>query len=291
MDIETKDAHFFSGPRTKLAARTYLPRKDRALGVGVVMCHGFGGVKEGVLPSLAKELASAGYTAMTFDFRGFGGSEGVPGRLVPAEQAEDAVAALEFMAAAGDVDPERIALYGTSFGGGVAALAATMSSRPRVLAISVPVTSGSDWLASMTRYYELIDLKARAMQALARKVKTGEFEMVDRFDIMIPDDLTRERYQLKIPMTLETVYHLLHHEPAAHAHKITVPTLVFGVKTDRLVPVRQTTELYERLAVEKDLRLFDWGTHWAVYDELLAPVAKGTIEWFDRHLTVERVAR
>jgi dienelactone hydrolase len=124
MEIETQDAHFYTGPRTRLAARTYLPPEGRALGLGVVMCHGFGGVKEGVLPSLAKELASAGYTALTFDFRGFGGSEGVAGRLVPAEQAEDAVHALEFMATAGEVDPERIALYGTSFGGGVAALAA-----------------------------------------------------------------------------------------------------------------------------------------------------------------------
>jgi alpha/beta superfamily hydrolase len=71
----TEDSTFFSGPGLKLS-RFYRPRKDTDRNVGVAMCHGFGGIKEGVLPGLALQFAEAGYTALTFDFRGFGGSEG-----------------------------------------------------------------------------------------------------------------------------------------------------------------------------------------------------------------------
>jgi uncharacterized protein len=284
VDIKTQDLTFFSGPKAKVSARVYRPSPENDHHTGLVMCHGFGGIKEGVLPGLANLLAQAGYTPLTFDFRGFGGTEGPIGRLVPDEQVEDTVHALEFLAQEGSVDPDRIGLYGTSFGGGIAALAAAYSDRPKALAVSVPVTSGSGWLKSMTRYAEFRELKEKAMDAIRRKTVDGEMHMVDRFDIMIPDRLSLERYTQKIPMALETFYHVLHHEPIERAADIRVPTLMFGVKTDQLVPVTQTTDFYDRLTVEKGIDLSDFGTHWAVYDELLPTVSSKTIAWFDQHL-------
>jgi dipeptidyl aminopeptidase/acylaminoacyl peptidase len=283
-EVKTEDVSFHGAAGVEVAGKYYLPPEGQGHGTGVVMCHGFGGIKEGVLPGLAQLLAQAGYTALTFDFRGFGGTGGPVGRLVPDEQVEDTVHALEFIAGEGRVDPDRIGLYGTSFGGGIAAMAAAFSDRPKALAVSVPVTSGHGWLKSMTRYAEFRELKARAMKAIREKTLTGRMEMVDRFDIMIPDRLTLERYTQKIPMALETFYHVLHHEPIARATDIAVPTLMFGVETDQLVPVSQTTDFYDRLTVEKAIDLSDHGTHWAVYDELLPIVSKKAVGWFDRHL-------
>jgi esterase/lipase len=140
----------------------------------------------------------------------------------------------------------------------------------------------------MARYYELADLRERAMNAVAKKTLMGEIELVDRSDIMIPDDLTRARYTTKIPMAMETVFHLLNYEPIESAHKVSVPTLMFGVETDKLCPSRQTTDFYARLTVEKQLKMFAKGEHWAVYDEVLPEVAAGTISWFDQYLKVER---
>ena len=59
---------------------------------------------------------------------------------------------------------------------------------------------------------------------------------------------------------------------------------MFGVKTDQLVPVSQTTDFYDQLKVEKSIDLSEFGTHWAVYDELLPSVSSKAIAWFDRHL-------
>ena len=283
-DVVTQDLNFISGPGLKMSARIYRPAAERDHKTGVVMCHGFGGVKEGVLPGLANLLAKAGYTAMTFDFRGFGGSEGSKGRLVPDEQVEDTVTALEWLSHEGSVDPDRIGLYGTSFGGGIAALAAVFSNRPKALAMSVPVTSGSDWLRSMTRYAEFLEMKERALKAIREKAAEGKVDMGDRADIMIPDRLTAEVYTQKIPMAFETFYHVLHHEPIQRAAEIRVPTLMFGVETDVLVPVHQTKHFYDRLIVEKHLEMSPTGVHWSPYGDLLPLVSSKTIAWYDRLL-------
>jgi uncharacterized protein len=279
-----EDLNFFSGPGLKMSARFYRPPKDNDLKTGVVMCHGFGGVKEGVLPSLACLLAEAGYTAMTFDFRGFGASEGLNGRLVPDEQVEDTVHALEYLAREGSVDPDRIGLYGTSFGGGIAALAAAYSDRPKALAVSVPVMSGSDWLRSISRYAEFFEMKSRAIEAIGEKAVSQRVDMADRADIMIPDAATAKTYTQKIPMAFETFYHVSHHEPLARAGDVRVPTLIFGVKTDMLVPFHQTQRFYDSLNVEKALEVANTGAHWAPYNELLPRVATKSVAWYGKHL-------
>ncbi|MFI4986006.1 MAG: alpha/beta hydrolase [Alphaproteobacteria bacterium] len=282
--VRTKDVAFFSGPGLRIAGRFYLPARGRDRRAGIVFCHGFGGTKEGTPPGLSRLLAQHGYTVLTFDYRGFGESDGPRGRLVQTEQIEDTVHAIEYLAQQATIDPGKIGIYGTSFGGGIALLAAKRSERPRAAFITVPVTSGSHWLKSMNRWYEYRELKARAMQAIAKKAVSGEMEMVDRFDIMVPDPLTRARYPDRVPFALETFYHVAHYEPLAEAQDIHFPVGIIAIRDDQLVPVEQATMLYDRLRGPKLLRLLAEGSHFSVYDELLPTVAKEAIEWFDKHL-------
>jgi len=282
----TEDVKFFSGPGLKIAARIYLPNPETDRRAGIVFCHGFGGNKEGTPPSLSNILAGHGYTVLTFDYRGFGESEGPVGRLVQTEQVEDTVHAIEYFARSGRFPSERLGVYGTSFGSGIALLAARRSGRPRVAFVTVPVSSGSGWLKSMNRLYEYEEMKARAFAAIGRKAETGEMEMVDRFDIMVPDPLTRSRHADKKPFALETFYHISTYEPIAEAHEIRIPVGLIGIRDDILVPVEQTISLYERLAGPKKLHIFEHGHHHSVYNELLPPTASHVLEWFELHLPV-----
>ena len=108
--------------------------------------------------------------------------------------------------------------------------------------------------------------------------------MVDRFEIMIPDPVTRQIYQEPLPMALETFVHVLGHEPIAAAEGIEIPVGVIGVTNDQLVPPSQSTQLFERLPGPKMLAMLDGDDHFAVYDPLLDQVAMRTIAWFDEHL-------
>jgi hypothetical protein len=234
---------------------------------------------------LCTQLAGQGYTMLSFDYRGFGGSEGERSRLLPQEQVEDAVCALEYLATqVPGIDPRRIGIFGTSFGGGIAALAAVLSPRPRALVMSVPVTSGSQWLKSISRWYEYRDIQKRGLAAIARKATTGEIEMAERLDIMVPDPGCMVRYAEKTPITMETAWHVANHEPVEQAHKLTMPVLVFAAEDDTNVPYDQAVAFFERVPTEKRMETFPVGNHWCVYEEQLPRVAQLTQAWFERHL-------
>jgi alpha-beta hydrolase superfamily lysophospholipase len=280
----TEDTTFITGSGVRLSARYFLPPESRRRDAGIVFCHGFGGVKEVTPPGLADRLAQYGYTVLTFDYRGFGASEGLRGHIVPAEQVEDAVTAIEFLARRDDVDPRRIGIYGNSFGGGIALLAARRNPRPRAAFVTVPVTSGDGWLRSIHRYHDYVALKERAFAAIGAKAAGKTIEMIDRFDLIPPDPHSRARHVTKQTFTLETFYHVSAHEPVVEAHALAIPVGIIGIRGDLLVPVEQATSLYERLPGPKRLHLFDTGNHHSVYSELLPDVADQVLPWFDQHL-------
>lgn len=93
----------------------------------VVMAPGLGGTKDGFLEPFAWAFVERGLAVLTFDYRCFGGSEGTPRHWVaPPRHREDYGAALTFVRAglADSVDSSRIALWGSSFSGGTALVAA-----------------------------------------------------------------------------------------------------------------------------------------------------------------------
>jgi len=50
---------------------------------GIVLAHGYTGVKDLYLPDNARVLNEAGYVVLTFDYKGWGKSEGPRSRLAP----------------------------------------------------------------------------------------------------------------------------------------------------------------------------------------------------------------
>ena len=68
--------------------------------------------------SLQREFAAAGIGVFAYDKRGTGESEGDP-HLFGWDAQPDITGALDYLESRPDVDPDRIGLYGTSFGGSV----------------------------------------------------------------------------------------------------------------------------------------------------------------------------
>lgn len=92
----------------------------------VILAHGFAGVRAARLWAFAERFRDAGIAALVFDYRHFGDSGGEPRQLLSiGRQLDDWRAAIAFARSLDGIDPERIALWGTSFSGGhVVALAA-----------------------------------------------------------------------------------------------------------------------------------------------------------------------
>lgn len=86
----------------------------------VLICTGFSGTQD--TPSIvaaAEAFAAAGWIVMTFDYRSFGSSSGTPRQVVSVPgQLADIRAAVAYLRTRPDVDAGRVALWGSSLGGG-----------------------------------------------------------------------------------------------------------------------------------------------------------------------------
>jgi fermentation-respiration switch protein FrsA (DUF1100 family) len=104
---------------TALSAWFYLPEGSSAPAPCIVMGHGFGGTKDAGLARYASRFREAGFAVLAFDYRFFGESAGEPRQLywVP-HQLEDWAAAVAYARGLAEVDPRRIALWGSSASGG-----------------------------------------------------------------------------------------------------------------------------------------------------------------------------
>jgi dienelactone hydrolase len=96
-----------------------------------------------VLPAYAERFAEAGYVALAFDHRHFGASGGEPRQLLDVgRQLEDWASAVAHVRGLPPVDPDRLALFGTSFGGGHAILTAARDPRIAAVIAQCPFTDG-----------------------------------------------------------------------------------------------------------------------------------------------------
>lgn len=100
----------------------------------LVFCHGFLSDKSGSYEGRCERAVEAGYNAVRFDFRGCGEADGT----FVDQTLSDKLADLR--AVADHFDPDRYALFGSSFGGKVAFHAAADDDRVTAVASRAPVT-------------------------------------------------------------------------------------------------------------------------------------------------------
>lgn len=142
-----EDVTFESGG-VRCAAWLYRPHSQP--GPLVVMGHGLGAVKEMGLDRYAECFQAAGFGVLAFDYRHFGASEGEPRQLLDIErQLEDWASALTYVRSLDDVESERIALWGSSFGGGHAIEAGARDRRVAAIVAQCPFTNGAASLRAL----------------------------------------------------------------------------------------------------------------------------------------------
>ncbi|MBM4335244.1 MAG: acetylxylan esterase [Deltaproteobacteria bacterium] len=141
----------------------YLPDDLAAPVPAVVMANGAGGTVEMAVPEYAARFREAGYAALAFDYRCWGESGGAPRQLlwIP-DQLVDLAAALEFARGRPEIDASRIALWGTSFGGGHVLVTAAEDPGVRAVIAQVPFLDGRAAM-ELEREDESIGLGLRAI--------------------------------------------------------------------------------------------------------------------------------
>src|SRR3984893_12286251 len=104
-----KSVTFYS-EGVKLAGDLLLPAdiKPGERRAGIVLCHGYTGVRSIYLPDNARVLAEAGYFVRNLDSRVRGDSDGAKPRRAPYSRVADVQGALTFMSAKPEGDAARL---------------------------------------------------------------------------------------------------------------------------------------------------------------------------------------
>ncbi|RDJ01860.1 alpha/beta hydrolase [Rhizobium grahamii] len=266
----------------------------------VVCCHGYTGMKDVYLLPVPERLAVHGYVAFAFDHRGFGKSEGVRARLIPPEQVEDIRNAITFVSTLPSVDTDRIALYGTSFGGGNVVVATATDDRVRCVVSVVPVGNGERWLKSLRKHWEWLKFQDVLAEDRRQRVLTGESRRVDVTELMPGDPHSRQVIQEKVKAAetytqgypLENAEATLRWKPEDFAHAIAPrPILFMHTECDGLVPIDECYALHSKAKEPKKLVTIPNADHYDVYQfvnpDVFEKVIAESIKWYDRYLKAD----
>ncbi|MFZ3225164.1 MAG: alpha/beta fold hydrolase [Xanthobacteraceae bacterium] len=239
-----------------------------------LVLHGFGSNSESSnVLGPTRVLSEFGYVTLRFDMRGCGKSEGEFGRVICLEQVEDLGNALDFLSHHPAVDPDRIGVIGSSFGGAVAVYAG--GTNPRVAA----VISNGGWghgerkfrgqhpsPEAWAKFTTMLD------EGRAHRARTGKSLMVPRYDIVpipahVRENLERQKVGMLAPNSIEmfpaeTAQSMFDFRAEEVVGKIAPrPLLLIHAANDSVTPTEQSIELFKRANQPAELHLFSGLDH------------------------------
>jgi fermentation-respiration switch protein FrsA (DUF1100 family) len=141
---------------TSLSAWLYLPDNLSVPVPCIIMGHGFGGTKDMGLEAYAIRFLEAGFAVLIFDYRHFGESGGEPRQLIWIPyQLEDWLEAIKYARGLKEIDPAKIALWGTSMSGGHVIVTAAKDNQ---IACVVAQCPGLDGRASGEMFFDRVGI-------------------------------------------------------------------------------------------------------------------------------------
>lgn len=284
----------------------------------VIMAPGLTSTKECHLEHFAWQFVQEGLAVLLFDFRCFGGSEGEPRHWVdPFRQVDDFQSAVRFardeLARDGVINSRRIALWGSSFSGGSALVAATdLGSISAVVAqcpfVEVPKEQEPSLLA-MVRYvlWTTLDIARMGVDRLfpgkCQPVyipafgRPGEFafatsrENPSRFDTeqkgsvffqTLPEPL-RGGWENKLLARFLAEFDKF--KPIDKIASLQCPIYLIAAEHDDLVPLRYLQKAHAQIESGKaEMTIYDCG-HFDLYlDPIRVENAKRQALFLSRHL-------
>ncbi|MES2089316.1 MAG: alpha/beta fold hydrolase [Pseudomonadota bacterium] len=217
----------------------------------VLMAHGWGSTQMSLLPPFYERFLELGFAVMTFDYRGWGQSEGEPRYVISvSDRLDDVRAALGHIRADPMIDPNGIVLWGSSLGGGhVCSIAARDNHLLGVIA-QVPMLDGQAASVIMPlgqklkfatwALYDLIGSKwfGRPPYYIPVTSKPGERGTMSRDGAHEARERGEQLYGRHTPnkIAARSILTLGTYRPVRDLHEIQAPTLIVWGRQDTVAP-------------------------------------------------------
>lgn len=301
-DVSTPKRVYFQSNGERCVADFYRPVGNGPFPI-MVMAHGLGGTRNMRLPAFAQKFVDAGYACLVFDYRHFGESEGQPRQLIDIDrQLDDWKAALAHARQMRDVAPDKVIIWGTSFGGGhvltIAAndknLAAVISQCPftdglaSTMAVSPLVSLRLTLLALMDRIGSWFGAKPLLIP-LAGHPGTTAFmtapDALDGYQALVPPG-TSIRNEAAARFALEIVRYY----PGRKTSAIAAPVMFCVCEPDSVAPSKQTLKHASRTP-SHEVKRYSYG-HFDIYiGQAFEHVVKDQLEFLLRTVPTNQTNR
>lgn len=278
----------------QLAGTLYLPAAGPAgqdgLVPAVVLCAGWVGGRYHRAAAFAAGFTCRGIALLSFEYRGWGESEGDRTKLWPGEQVTDVRAAVSYLRQRPDIDGDRIALFGKEHGSAVAAQATADDPAVKALICMFPVGDCARWMRSIRRPWEWRELLATIERDRLERCVTGVSGLMDSSDILLVDPATEERRRVKRAgpgavaewkLRIDSAEALLAFRPVESAGRLSPrPVLFVAVENDNTVPVEETMAFFSELTGPRKLILLRGIEHYTAYEpQYLAPALESAAQF------------
>ena len=277
-----------------LAAYVYRPDPASRPVPCVVMAHGFSATRDDGLPPYAEAFQRAGFAVILFDYRHFGASTGEPRQLLDVgRQQEDYRAVIDWARHTDGIDPDRIALWGSSFSGGHVLVVAAGDPRIAAVVAQAPFTDSVAAIRQMPLRNvvrgSLAALRDRAGALLGRAPvylpavgEPGSFAVMTAPDAMAGfAAIAGPRSTWRNEVAARIVLDVVGYRPVRYADRLGMPVLFCVCDEDTTTPPGPTVTAAQR-APRGELRRYPYG-HFSIY---LDPKVKADqVEFLTRALS------
>lgn len=247
----------------------------------IVMCHGYGAVKEMWLDRYGDRFARAGFHVLCYDNRNLGASDGVPrGEITPWQQIDDFRNAITYAETLPGVDRDRIGIWGTSYSGGHVLVVGATDRRVKAVSSQAPIVDGDANFRQLVRSDFLDGFRTNFAEDRRARAAGEEPSMVD---IVNPDPTAPSAlptpdswewfngtHELRAPSfvnacTLRSVERLSEYRPCAYISLIApTPLLMCVGQNDVLTPTKLALDAYQEAREPKNLVMLPGG-HFDAY--------------------------
>ncbi|GAA1845012.1 alpha/beta hydrolase [Pseudonocardia ailaonensis] len=262
----------------------------------VLVLGGFGSVRDRLGARYAREFARAGYPTLTFDYRGFGGSEGPRGRLVQNEQLQDIGNALTWLEHEPRVDADRLAVWGVSNGGAHALSIAARDERVKVMVGQNGYADGRKLVLDRPTGPDPDRFFARLAEDRRRRVFEGAGALVPATEILDSPDTQRyvarmneEHPGFAALVPWGTAEDTLSYRPLDVVHLIErTPSLLVAAEHDDLTLAAEYRKAFDLIPAPKRWECLPCH-HYDMYTGRWFKVsARLALDWFREHLSLDR---
>jgi len=268
---------------------------------GVVMAHGFSGTQDRLFGN-AEHFAVAGFATLTFDYRSFGESGGVPRQVVDVPgQLADWRAAIRFargLDGVDGVDAERVALWGSSLGGGHVVSVAAEDPRIAAVVAQLPFNGFPRRVAGRSTLDAVKLLGAMTLDAARGRLGLSPhyIPMVGAPGEVAVTATPRAREHIatlsgegghslwRNEVAPRGLFGMMRYRPGEVAHRLAMPLLVCTAEDDQETPEETTRQIVSR-APRGEWRRYP-GTHFDFYrDPVRRQVLADQTDFLRAHLT------